>query len=160
MVNKKIELDQTDWKIIAELQRDARATFSEIGKTVAMSIPAVRDRILRMEESDIISGYHADINTNALGRRLHVMFTLKYSTELSGSEKMDNEINLFLKSNPEVIQFWSIYGEMDFFIEAAFNSKERMNEFLNDLRRYGFVRSHMIEIYVKTPCSELCSNTK
>jgi len=160
MANKKIELDSTDWKIIAELQRDARATFSEISKTVAMSLPAIRDRILRMEGSDIISGYHADINTNALGRTLHVMFTLKYNTELAGSKKMDDAINLFLKSTPEVIQFWSIYGELDFFIETAFNSKDRMNEFLNDLRKYGFVRSHMVEIYVKTPCSELVSNAK
>ena len=53
--NKNNNLDATDWKILAELQRDARSSYKEIGEAVGMTRPAVRERILRMEESGVVT---------------------------------------------------------------------------------------------------------
>ena len=49
-----------------------------------------------------------------------------------------------LRACPDVLRFWEIYGELDFLIEAAFSSKDAMHAFLDELRDYGFVRSHLI----------------
>ena len=118
-----------------------------------MTRPAVRERILRMEESGIIEGYHADIDTDALGRALHVMVNFKYDLDSTYGGKPNDALIPFLESTQEVIQFWEIYGELDFLIEAAFYTKERMHKFLDDLREFGFVRAHLIAMTVKRQCN-------
>lgn len=141
---KKNELDITDWKILAELQRDARISYKEIGEAVGMTRPAVRERILRMEENGVITGYRAEINTDAVGKSLHVMVSFKFNSDKRYAKKPNDVLIPFLKSTPDVIHFWEIYGELDFLIEAAFCSKDMMHKFLDELRNYGFVRSHLI----------------
>ena len=48
MVLKRDELDATDWKILALLQKDARVTYQEIGRAVGLTRPAARERVLRI----------------------------------------------------------------------------------------------------------------
>ena len=42
-------LDRTDWRLLAELQRDGRASYAELSRAVAMSASAVAERIRRLE---------------------------------------------------------------------------------------------------------------
>jgi Lrp/AsnC family leucine-responsive transcriptional regulator len=144
MDEKKTTLDPTDWKILGELQKNARVPFQKIGDTVGMTRPAVRERIIRMEEAGIISGYHTEINVDKLGKSVHVMISFKFNSETKYPEKPNDVLIPFLDSRPEVLRYWEIYGELDFLIEAAFATKESLHRFLDDLRNYGFVRSHLI----------------
>lgn len=61
------DLDSTDWAIIGELQRDARLSFNQIAKRVNLSAPSVAARIRRLEETKVITGYHASISPDAAG---------------------------------------------------------------------------------------------
>jgi Transcriptional regulators len=144
MDEKKTTLDSTDWKILGELQKDARVPFQKIGETVGMTRPAVRERIIRMEEAGIISGYHAEINVDKLGKSVHVMISFKFDSDKKYPEKPNDVLMSLLDSTPEVIRYWEIYGDLDFLVEAAFATKESLHRFLDDLRNYGFVRSHLI----------------
>ena len=144
MNEKKTILDSTDWKILAELQKDARFPFQKIGDVVGMTRPAVRERIVRMEEAGIISGYHVEINVDKLGKSVHVMISFKFNSDTKYPEKPNDVLVPFLESRPEVIRYWEIYGDLDFLIEAAFATKENLQGFLDDLRKYGFARSHLI----------------
>jgi Lrp/AsnC family leucine-responsive transcriptional regulator len=60
-------VDSTDWAILAELQRDSRVSFSELGRRVHMSSPAVAERVRRMEQTGVITGYHAAVDLQAAG---------------------------------------------------------------------------------------------
>src|SRR5206468_5024 len=60
-------VDSTDWAILAELQRDSRISFSELGRRVHMSSPAVTERVRRLEEAGVITGYHAAVDLKAAG---------------------------------------------------------------------------------------------
>lgn len=60
-------MDGTDWSILAELQRDSRISFSELGRRVHMSSPAVAERVRRLEQTGVITGYRATINLEAAG---------------------------------------------------------------------------------------------
>ena len=62
-----MELDETDRAILRILQADARTPFSEIARRIEMSSATVHDRVSRMEEADVIRGYHADVDPGALG---------------------------------------------------------------------------------------------
>ena len=60
-------VDSTDWAIVMELQNDCRISFSELGRRVHMSSPAVAERVRRLEESGVIIGYHAEVDLPAAG---------------------------------------------------------------------------------------------
>ena len=55
-------LDPTDVAIIEVLQEDGRIAISELGRRVGLSQPATSERVKRLEERGIITGYAAKIN--------------------------------------------------------------------------------------------------
>src|SRR6516225_10124730 len=64
---RKEHLDLIDWRILEELQRDARLSAAELGRRVHLSPPAVAARIGRLEDAGVITGYRADVSLAALG---------------------------------------------------------------------------------------------
>src|SRR3954470_20417427 len=60
-------LDETNVRLLAELQADARLSLAELGRRVGLSSPAVAERLGRLERDGVIRGYHADIDPRALG---------------------------------------------------------------------------------------------
>jgi Lrp/AsnC family leucine-responsive transcriptional regulator len=63
-------IDDTDRRIVKILRDNARATFHELGEAVGLTGPAVFQRVKKLEEEGIITGYHAAVNPEALGRPL------------------------------------------------------------------------------------------
>jgi len=147
--DKKIELDATDWKILDALQNDSRITFREIGSSVGLTAPAVRERILRMEDAGIITGYSINIDPAALGRTMHVIISFKFNCDRAYGLKPNAILTGLLSSRRYVVRYWETYGDLDFLIEAAFSSKQDLDEFLETLREYGFARTHIIVMSTK-----------
>ena len=141
---KKTTLDATDWQILAELQKDARKTYQEIGDSVGMTRPAVRERVQRMEDSGVITGYRAEVDPSAIGKAMHAMLSFKFNSDWQFQTQPNDTLEKLLSATPEVVCYWDTYGDLDFLIEVAFSSKEGLDEFLEKLRRYGFVRTHLI----------------
>ena len=52
-------LDETGWSILSELQKDARLSFPELGRRVGLSAPAVAERVRKLEDAGVITGYGA-----------------------------------------------------------------------------------------------------
>ncbi|MDX1746988.1 MAG: Lrp/AsnC family transcriptional regulator [Halobacteriales archaeon] len=69
------ELDSIDERILFELQREGRATITELAETVPVSGNTVRNRIRAMEEADIVRGYSVDVDYIGAGLPFHYQFT-------------------------------------------------------------------------------------
>ena len=63
-------LDETNRQLLDALQRDARTPFSELGRAVGLSAPAVAERVRRLEEAGVIRAYRAVLDPAALRRAL------------------------------------------------------------------------------------------
>lgn len=61
-------MDQVDRRILALLQEDARMGYQEIGDAVGLSGPAVFQRVRKLEDGGVVTGYHAAIHPDAVGR--------------------------------------------------------------------------------------------
>ncbi|MFP2904225.1 Lrp/AsnC family transcriptional regulator [Pyxidicoccus sp. 3LFB2] len=61
-------LDELDIRIVDLLQRDGRATQLEISRAVGLSQPAVAERIRKLEERGVITGYTARVDASKLGK--------------------------------------------------------------------------------------------
>src|SRR5579871_2575110 len=59
--------DARNIELLRLLRDDPRASTSELARRVGMSAPAVRERVLRLEDAGIIRGYSLDIDPAALG---------------------------------------------------------------------------------------------
>jgi len=60
-------LDETGWQLLSALQQRARLSYSELGQRVGLSAPAVSERVKKLEEAGVITGYHAAINLAKVG---------------------------------------------------------------------------------------------
>ena len=70
------ELDHIDFRILAELLVDARASQIELAEKVGLSPTACARRIRQLEEAGIIRGYRADLEPTALGLVTTVVVTI------------------------------------------------------------------------------------
>src|SRR5215469_13179423 len=108
--NEKL-LDETGWQLLHELQQNARLSFSELGLRVGLSSPAVADRVRKMEDAGIITGYRAEVDPEKLGfpvmaivRMTSLARSGKYA--LASSKQVITLINQF----PEVIECYRATG--------------------------------------------------
>ena len=59
--------DEISWRILRELQLDGRVSFTELGRRVGLSTPAVAERVRNLEAAGVIRGYRAEIDLAKVG---------------------------------------------------------------------------------------------
>ena len=69
MADKTKKIDAVDTKIIKLLQINARTTASDIAENIGMSVPAVSERLRKLENAGIIERYTAILNNSKLARK-------------------------------------------------------------------------------------------
>jgi Lrp/AsnC family transcriptional regulator, leucine-responsive regulatory protein len=102
-------MDAIDRKLIDALRTNARASYAELGRLVGLSGPSVTDRVSRLEQSGVISGYHAGVDPQALGYGV----TAFVGILLSDSANQD-DVARRLRDVPEIEDCWFIAGEETF----------------------------------------------
>ena len=75
-------LDDAGWNILDELQRNVRVSFSELGRRVGLSTPAVLERVPKMEGCGIILAYHARLGRAKTGMPITAFIRLSVLGDL------------------------------------------------------------------------------
>ncbi|WP_018688951.1 Lrp/AsnC family transcriptional regulator [Ahrensia kielensis] len=70
-------VDSVDLKILYELDKAGRISYSELASKVGMSSPSVAERVKRMESAGIIRNFTVDIDYGALGQALEAIVRIK-----------------------------------------------------------------------------------
>ena len=112
----KADLDAIDWKILRELQDDGRITNVELSSRVGISAPPCLRRVKRLEESGIIRGYRAMLNSPALGLEV-VAFCM-----IGLNHQSEAELKAFAERTtawPIVRAAWMVSGESDFLLHCV-----------------------------------------
>ncbi len=106
-----LPLDAVDRQILGELARDGRISFAELGRRVSMSSPAVTERVRRLEQAGVITGYRAEIDPRALGYSLTAIVRVKPAVrQLSKIADLAAEI-------PQIEECLRITGEDCFYMK-------------------------------------------
>ena len=101
-------MDQTDLKIISILQHDGRISMKDLGKIVALSPPAVAERVKRLEDTGVIEKYRAVINNEKVGKPISVLINASIKPEkqesfLQFAEKADEIVDWHLVSGSKTM---------------------------------------------------------
>ena len=128
-----LELDAIAWKLIESLQHNARLSFAELGRKVGLSTPAVAERIHRLEEAGVITGYHASLNMAKLGMPIRVLVRLT----IPGGDLQISRTVAAIKEMAEISRCHRITGDESFVIEAHVVSIRHLEAFIDKLSALG-----------------------
>lgn len=131
-------VDTLDLKIIAQLEINARTTFVEIGKQIGLSPSSVRERIQKLEETNVIRGYKLQLNNDKLGFGLEVFILFKLF-----SGKLDGFCNQ-LADFPEIKQIHRITGAHNICMKVVLVDQLHLQQFIDRLLLYGEPTTHLI----------------
>lgn len=131
-------MDRVDWHILAELQADARLSFNELSRRVSLSAPAVAERVRRLEADGVITGYHARVELDRVGRPVQAIVVM----DCYGPTCLlrDPEVAAW----PEVRQFCRVTGQGCSVLVVATESMEAFEGLIDRLARYGRPSSSMV----------------
>lgn len=126
------DLDAVDWRILSELQDDARVSFRELGRRVALSAPAVAERVRRLEDAGVITGYHAAVDPDAVARPI----TAFVRSRVSGEGAIDRIVTLAAEM-PEVLECHRITGDDCYLMRVTATSVADLERVLARFTRWG-----------------------
>lgn len=129
--NSEKLLDDIGWQLLGLLQEHARLSFKELGQRVGLASSSVAERIHRMEEAEILLGYHADINLEKVG--MPVMAFIRMSTLGQNSAR----IALLLHDMPEILECYRLAGSEAFLMKVCVSSVKQLEVLIDQLSQYG-----------------------
>lgn len=124
-------LDATDWKILRELQQDGRLSYNELGRRVALSAPAAAERVRKLEDRGVITGYAAQVDPAQVGLPILAFIQLrcdpgKCLLQTSSAEEF-----------PEIREMHKLSGSHCSLLKVAFSSMQHLEAFNERLGSHG-----------------------
>ena len=122
-------LDRTDYEILRLLQNNARLSNKEIAAAVHLAPSTCHERLKRLQSSDILRGFHADVDLRAIGLSLEALLFI----ELAKHERrlVDRFMNE-TESIPEVRRAFLITGRYDLVVHVAVRDIEHLRNLAFD----------------------------
>lgn len=131
-------LDATDHAILEILQEDGRIAFSELGRRIGLSQPAVSERVSRMEDMGVIAGYGARINLEAVGLAMTAIIRLK-----TAHEQIDVCLRHF-QASPFITEVHRVTGDDCFVLKAIVPRPEDLAGIVDSIGRFGQVVTSVV----------------
>ncbi len=132
-MNEKLKarlLDSIGWKILVQLQENARIPFAELGRRVGLSTPAVAERVRRLEDAGIITGYRAQISAAKVG--FPVLAFIRVNV-------VGDALPKFVKKAvkcPEVLEVHRVTGGESFIVKVAVKDHAHLEAVIDSLMPY------------------------
>lgn len=131
-------VDTLDLKIIESLKVNSRTSFVEIGKQIGLSPSSVRERVQKLEDTEVIKGYNVQLNKKKLGFGLEIFIMFKlYSGKL---KIFCDDLNQF----PEIHEVYRITGTHNIFMKVVLIDQLHLQKFIDRLLVYGEPTTHLI----------------
>jgi Lrp/AsnC family transcriptional regulator, leucine-responsive regulatory protein len=133
-----VSLDDTDWRLLEALQRDGRATYADLGRLVGLSPSAVTERVRRLEESGVITGYTAEVDPEKLGLTVHALVRLRYP---HGNYKPFHDL---LAVTPEIGEAHHVTGDDCFVLAVRATSMRHLEQVTGRIAGLGPVTTSVV----------------
>jgi Lrp/AsnC family transcriptional regulator, leucine-responsive regulatory protein len=124
-------LDEPNRRLLAELQADARLTNAELGRRVGLSAPAVAERVRRLEDAGVITGYRAEVAPAALGYPLSAIVRVRPAAQQL------RKVAELAERTPEVVECHRITGEDCFLMRMHLHDIEHLEEVIDRFILFG-----------------------
>ncbi|WP_435790031.1 Lrp/AsnC family transcriptional regulator [Clostridium sp.] len=131
-------MDITDYKILEILLEDGRIPRKELAQRVSLSAPAAAERVKRLEEEDIITGYKVKINYAKLGKKINVLINV--SINVQRSEKFME----FIKAEYSIIECYHVTGPYCKILKARLDDVADLEKLVGKIQMFGDTETYII----------------
>lgn len=129
-----LRMDTLDQRIISRLVADARSSYSEIGKAVGLSAPAVKRRVDRLLDTGVLRGFTAVVDPEALGWGTEAFVEVHCMGNVT-----PDRIRARLIPLPEVVAAYSVTGAADAIVHLRAASIHHLEDALERLRAVDMI---------------------
>lgn len=135
-------MDDIDRKILTKLQENARMTLSDLSGEVMLSIPAVSERLKKLESSGVIRQYAAILDPASLGKHLMALIFLRFD-----SPKHGDRFTELVKGEPEIKECYYITGDFDYSLKIVTENTATLEKLLTRIKNApGVIKTQTIVI--------------
>ena len=106
-------MDDIDRQLVGALRTNGRASWAELGRLVRMSGPSVQDRVHKLEDAGVITGYEAVVSAPAVGLGVSALVDLYLSDDVDGDDVVEQ-----LREVTEVEDCWYVAGDENFVVKV------------------------------------------
>ena len=138
-------IDTIDAQILTLLQADGRAKRKDIAEAVGLSLPSVSDRMRKLEERGVLTGYHAVLDAKRLGHDV----TAFVAVVSDGSEHYP-EFVAAVTAMPEVLELHSVTGEGSHMLKVRVRNTTALEALLGRLQAVPGVRGTRTSLVLST----------
>ncbi|MFD0354354.1 Lrp/AsnC family transcriptional regulator [Streptomyces sp. NPDC127110] len=133
-------LDATDWAILAEVQREGRIPFTELARRVNLSASATKERVRRLEEAEVITGYRAEVDPERTGYPVMAVVRLKYP----GPGTRHEPLRRLLEERPEILECLRTTGDDCYVMKVAATSMGHLEDIVDKLAELGSTTTSLV----------------
>ena len=124
-------LDEVGRRILRELQENPRIGYTELGRRVGLTPPAVAERVHRLEEAGIIAGYRVELNAEKVGLPITAFIRLATNDVKSG------RVDAMARTMPEVLECYRVTGDDSYILKVAVASVQHLESLISKLLLLG-----------------------
>jgi Lrp/AsnC family transcriptional regulator, leucine-responsive regulatory protein len=135
----KLLLDRRNVELLRLLRADPRISVSELARRVKMSAPAVRERLVRLEESGVIAGWRIDLDPAALGYPVLAWVRVR---PMPGQLPKIAEL---AQRTPQVVECHRVTGEDCFVMKVYARAVDEFDVFLDKFLVYGQTTTSIVQ---------------
>ncbi len=131
-------MDLINWKILSELQMDGRVSFAELGRRVGLTTPAVIERVKKLEDGGIITGYRAEIDASKVGYPITAFIRMS----ITGIDYA--HIIKTVQESKEVLECHRGTGGDSFIMKVAVSDVGHLQTLIDKLTPYGITTTSIV----------------
>jgi Lrp/AsnC family leucine-responsive transcriptional regulator len=124
-----MELDVVDRHILSVLQEDCKLPLAKIGERVGLSAPSVAERIKKLEESGIIRGYTAILDSRKLGKDITAFIGV-----FIDHPKLINKFERDIDRLEDVQECHHVTGQHTLLLKVKVDNTSALEELIRKLR--------------------------
>ena len=146
-------MDKINRELLTTLQENGRISFADLGKKVHLSAPAAAERVKKLEDTGVITGYKASVNFERLGYPIEAMIQVKV---FLGKEATFIQ---FAKSRSEIIDCYNVTGDKAFLLKVIVPTMTKLDTLLEEFSLISetstmVVLSHLVkDTIIQAPTS-------
>ncbi|MEU2022445.1 Lrp/AsnC family transcriptional regulator [Streptomyces sp. NPDC016469] len=122
-------IDEINQRLLLELQKNARRSNRELARSVGIADSTCLERVRALQQSEVIRGYSADVDLEALGRGLKAMIAVRIQPKSRDSVE---SFRAFVLTLAEVLDVFVVSGSNDFQVLVAVEDPQHLEDFVLD----------------------------
>ncbi|BFN37531.1 Lrp/AsnC family transcriptional regulator [Fidelibacter multiformis] len=137
-------MDQTDKTLLRALQENGRITYHELAEKTDLTVPAIRDRIIKLKERGIIRGYHAHVDAKLLNKDI-TAFIMIESVAIHYQDLID-----YALQEPAIQECHSITGGGSHLLKVRTKNTVSLEKLLSKIQCWPGVKGTETHVVLST----------